>query len=152
MFCIFTFPNQLDSNTGRLTYVNILSPKLSRNFIGGRYFTQQRPIFYDIFDRCLKRYIFTICYLMLIVFHNYFPSLKKIDIQRKTIAIQMSFIIQMVLTIACEKSEFVEETLGKLWRRNIYERHSSLILLNDSRKHFKVSKIYMNTWRLFWIT
>ena len=46
---------------------------------------------------------------------------------------QMSLIIQMVLTIACENSEFVEETLGK----PRYLRFT-ILLLNDGRKHFKV--------------
>ena len=67
-------------------------------------------------------------------------------------AMQMSFIIQMVLTIACENREFVKETLGKLRRSKIYERHSSvkILLLNDARKHFKgVGKTYMIMWRLY---
>ena len=35
---------------------------------------------------------------------------------------RMSLIIQMLLTIVKKNSEFVEETLGKLWGSKIYER------------------------------
>ena len=45
---------------------------------------------------------------------------------------RMSFIIHMFLTIV-KNSEFVEETLGKLQRSKIYERH-------EAQKHFKVGK------------
>ena len=58
---------------------------------------------------------------------------------------QISLIIQMVLTIACENSEFVEETLGKL-------RYSSItiLLLNNTRKHIKaIGNTYSNKCRLY---
>ena len=70
----------------------------------------------------------------------------KNKIQRKGIAIQISLIIQMVLTIAaCENREFLEETLGKL-------RYSSFatLLLNNTRKHFKaIGNTFTNMCRLY---
>ena len=58
---------------------------------------------------------------------------------------QLSLIIQIVLTIALENGEFVEETLGKL-------RYSSftILLLNNARKHFKaIGNTYTNLCRLY---
>ena len=68
----------------------------------------------------------------MIDFHNYFACHFRKGIQRKAIAMQLSLIIQIVLTIALENGEFVEEVLGKL-------RYSSftILLLNNARKHFK---------------
>ena len=58
---------------------------------------------------------------------------------------QLSLIIQIVLTIALENGEFVEEVLGKL-------RYSSftILLLNNARKHFKaIGNTYTNLCRLY---
>ena len=58
---------------------------------------------------------------------------------------QLSLIIQIVLTIALENGEFVEEVLGKL-------RYSSftILLLNKARKHFKaIGNTYTNLCRLY---
>ena len=58
---------------------------------------------------------------------------------------QLSFIIQMVLTIALENGEFVEETLGKLRYSNF-----SILLLNNARKHFKaIGNACTNMCRLY---
>ena len=58
---------------------------------------------------------------------------------------QRSLIIQVVLTIALENSEFVEETLTKLR----YSRFT-ILLLNNARKHFKaIGNTYTNMCRLY---
>ena len=58
---------------------------------------------------------------------------------------QLSLIIQTVLTIALENGEFVDETLGKL-------RYSSftILLLKNTRKRFKaIGTTYTNMCRLY---
>ena len=58
---------------------------------------------------------------------------------------QLSLIIQIVLTIALENGEFEEETLG-----NLQYSSFTILLRNNARKHFKaIGNTYTNMCRLY---